>query len=133
MFMTDKFSLNLMVVLRFEVHLTKAWQFQQRRDQILVESVTLFSQKMNFVVTTKLIILIFLKKLQRWDFREMVEGFQNFFLVEKEDISFNEPSPICLAYWTNSKPYLLDTSTKTLMCIFSSILNCNYSFLQFSL
>ena len=133
MFMTDKFSLNLMVVLRFEVHLTKAWQFQQRRDQILVESVTLFSQKMNFVVTTKLIILIFLKKLQRWDFREMVEGFQNFFLVEKEDISFNEPLPICLAYWTNSKPYLLDTSTKTLMCIFSSILNCNYSFLQFSL
>ena len=79
MFMTDKFPLNLMVVLRFEVHLTKAWQFQQRRDQILVESVTLFSQKMNFVVTTKLIILIFLKKLQRWDFREMVEGFQNFF------------------------------------------------------
>ena len=133
MFMTDKFSLNLMVVLRFEVHLTKAWQFQQRRDQILVESVTLFSQKMNFVVTTKLIILIFLKKLQRWDFREMVEGFQNFFLVEEEDISFNEPSPICLTYWTNSKPYLLDTSTKTLMCIFSSILNCNYSFLQFSL
>lgn len=133
MFMTDKFSLNLMVVLRFEVHLTKAWQFQQRRDQILVESVTLFSQKMNFVVTTKLIILIFLKKLQRWDFREMVEGFQKFFLVEEEDISFNEPSPICLAYWTNSKPYLLDTSTKTLMCIFSSFLNCNYSFLQFSL
>ena len=133
MFITDKFPLNLMVVLRFEVHLTKAWQFQQRRDQILVESVTLFSQKMNFVVTTKLIILIFLKKLQRWDFREMVEGFQNFFLVEEEDISFNEPSPICLTYWTNSKPYLLDTSTKTLMCIFSSILNCNYSFLQFSL